>query len=260
MSDAASPLPSPVELSEMPLETRNEILLNALREGVFDYLDFGTHKGGGLDWGLSLGGRRGLGVELNDEKVLHALRSGYYVLSYDVFKIPIDEAPIVDFAVCRHVLEHMPNIHVVALIIERLRKFVRHYIYIEQPDFSQERYLAGLGLKLQGSYLKGHACPMQTRELVKIFWDVGFDNFVVGGIRRCAGSDSQYIHRADVAPRTVGKWREGDPPKPSVKFDRPVFRDIIAVLGKHSDVDIFSVAKLCKMEEVFLESKVRLYE
>ncbi len=252
-------LPSPLELSEMPLEKRNEILMNALREGAFDYLDFGTHKGSGLVWGAHMGGRRGLGVELNEEKVLHLLKSGFYVLSEDIFKIQVGDKPLVDFAVCRHVLEHLPNIHVVALVIEQLRKIVRNYIYIEQPDFSHERYLAGLGLKLQGSYLKGHDCPMQTRELIEIIWDAGFDNFVIGGIRRALGSESQYVHRADIAPRTVGKWREGDLPKPSVTFDRPVFRDIIAILGKEPDVDTLGIAKFCKVKEVFLQSRLRIY-
>lgn len=251
-------LPPPQALAEMPREARNALLYRALHEGVFDYLDFGTHKGGGIEVGRRMGGRLGLGVELSDEKVVAGLQRGFYVLSEDVFRIS-GERPLVDFAICRHVLEHLPNIHVVALVLEQLKRLVRSHILIEQPDFSQERYLFGLGLKLQAFFLKGHACPMPTRELVRIFWDLGFDRFALGGMLRIRNSDSSMVHRAD-APNQIGKWRPGDLPKPAtIVFDRPIFRDIVAVLGVNETVDARGIAEAAGMEKLYLTSELRLF-
>jgi len=52
----------------------------------------------------------------------------------------------------------------------------------------------------------------------------------------------------------------GDLPKPSVKFDRLVFRDIIADIGSTAMWTPLNFAKLCQMEEVSLQSRARLYE
>ena len=71
-------------------------------------------------------------------------------------------------------------------------------------------------------------------------------------------SDNQYIHRAD-APRIVGKWREGDLPKPSITFDRPVFRDLIAVLAVRDGLDKMSIGKLGQMNQLYLSSEMRIY-
>lgn len=251
-------LPTPQALGQMPREERNAILYAALNEGVFDYLDFGTHKGGGIEAGKRLGGRLGLGVELSDEKVVVALNRGFYVLSEDVFRISGDR-PLVDFAICRHVLEHMPNIHVVALVLGQLKRLVRSHILIEQPDFSQERYLYGLGLKLQAFFLKGHDCPMSTRELIRIFWDTGFDRFALGGMLRIRDSDSSLVHRSD-GPNQIGKWRPGDLPKPQkIVFDRPIYRDIVAVLGVNAEVNPRAIAEAAGMQQLYFNSEVRIY-
>jgi hypothetical protein len=67
MDAVPSILPPAETLGEMRREQRNDLLLRALEAGAFDFLDFGTHKEGGLDRGLLFGGRVGLGVEIDEQ-------------------------------------------------------------------------------------------------------------------------------------------------------------------------------------------------
>lgn len=252
MDDVSSILPPAQALGEIPREQRNNLLLMALEAGAFDFLDFGTHKGGGLESGRRFGGRLGLGVEIEELKCQHLYRQGHYVLSGDVFNLPVLPRSV-DFTVCSHVLEHMPNKHVMYLLVERLAQFCRKFIVIDQPDFSAAQYLYDLGLKMTQMMMESHTTRLATRDIIQMLWDMGLGNFVVYGKLPVRSSDSRWVHSA-VAPRHANKWQEGDPPKPSVKFDRELHRDILIVVGLHDEIDLEAIAATAGAHKLKLRS------
>lgn len=221
----------------MSRNERNKILLAMAEAGAFDFVDFGTHKGSGLRFGSDLlGGRQGLGVELNDAKVVENLAAGLHVYSGDVNAIPLDGKRF-KFGVCRHVLEHMPNADTVASVLASLARMCSDFIYIEQPDATHEAYLNSLGLMSMAATLSYHTCLMTETELAQTLERAGLANYQIGHRIPQRDSANKWIH-AIGSPPNRWAWTETDLPKPHTKFDRIVYRDIVFVAGLREDLDM----------------------
>ena len=169
-----------IKLADLPKKDRNEYLERLLMEGCFDFLDFGTHKGGGLTKGIALGGKAGLGVELSEPKVIAALKRGLPVYSSDILNFE-PKGDNIRFAICRHVLEHMPDLYVVGRIIRKLSGICSEYIFIEQPNFDDDSELASQGFAISSTLLDYHTCRMTTYQFKSIFCELGLRSYVVAG-------------------------------------------------------------------------------
>jgi hypothetical protein len=232
--------PTPQELATRPRAERNRAIIEMASASAFDFIDFGTHKGSGLAFGSQiLGGSRGMGVELNEAKVIENLAAGRYVYSGNVNSIPV-EGKCFSFGVCRHVLEHMPDPETVGAVLGSLGRMCRDYIYIEQPDATHEGYLNSLGLMSMSATLSYHTCLMTDQEISETLMKQGLNDFVIGHLLPQMDSDNQWI-QALGAPPDRWTWNEKDPPKPKVKFDRPIYRDIVFVVRLNKQLDIRSV-------------------
>lgn len=220
-------------LAAQPVEVRNERLLGLARAGYFDFVDFGTHRGGGIKWGEQLGGTRGLGIELDPTRAQRALDAGLPVFTGDIATFPTTGLSF-RFAVCRHVLEHMPNQYVVGFVLWRLAQICTEFVYIEQPIFDYADELEAQGLTLAHMTMPTHTCRLSIDELLEIVEEVGIPAYAQGRIRRIPNSSSPWVHVAG-ADENRSRWREEvDPPKPEVEFDPPLYRDliVIAALGR----------------------------
>lgn len=238
----------------MPRAERNQLLLDALRAGHFDFVDFGTHKGGGLNLGLELGGTRGLGIEISEPKCQTLMAKGYYVISEDAFLIP-PMSNTVRFAVFSHVLEHLPDEATASLVLKRVSEFCREFIFIQQPDFSAETFLWRKGLQFAHTSMKGHLWRPSTRRLVELLWEMGFQRFAVGGQRVVLDSSCSWLHRADVQSNVLWKHDpQKDPPKPVVSFEPPLFRDVAICVAKSTAVDPKAVLRKTDVRHIHLES------
>ncbi|RZJ43249.1 MAG: hypothetical protein EON87_12610 [Brevundimonas sp.] len=235
----------------MAKDERNDRVLEMVRGGSFDYLDFGTHKGGGLRVGRELGGVAGLGVELQDDKVKELFQRGAFAYSGNVLEFP--DAANIRFAVCSHVLEHMPSIFEIGTVINKLAAICQDFIFIRQPSFDSQEQLFERGLKMAHFTMKHHDCRITVRQFVDMMWDLRLERFVIGGALPYASSDSSWFH-STAGRKNVGKWTTNDPPKPSIKFSRPVHRDIVLCIALRPDVDLMRVAKAGGMTQVFMES------
>jgi hypothetical protein len=254
LTSASVGLPPPQQLAVLPREQRNALLLYALNAGAFDFLDFGTHKGGGLQVGRTLGGRLGLGIELVDRKVIDALKAGLYVLSEDAFLLP----PLrnaVKFAVLSHVLEHLPDEATAYLVLKKIASCCSDFVFIQQPDFSEEAMLWRKGLQFAHTNMKGHLWRPNTRRLIEMLWSLGFGRFLVGGQNRVRSSSNAWLHRADVQSSTLWKHKpEKDPLKPDVSFDPPLYRNVAIAIAKSSNVDLRDIFTKAKVVHVHFES------
>jgi hypothetical protein len=233
---------SPAELARMPVAERNTVLLTMVYSGYFDFIDFGTHKGGGLQFGVEkLGGRCGLGVELSDQKAVSNLENGLYVYSGDLMSIPLTGSPF-KFGICRHILEHLPDECTVTYALRSLIQLCSDFIYIEQPDFSNEQYLNNLGLVTAAATLQYHTCLLTEGELRSIVEKVGIRRYLVGGLGPLEDSRNPWVHAVGSPPNRM-RWTENDLPKPTIEFDRPMYRDIVLLMALNDDVDLPYIAQ-----------------
>lgn len=233
------------ELADLPRAERNGHLLDLARARHFDFLDFGSHKGGGFEVGRFLGGAHGLGVEIDDGKVVRALRDGLPVYSGDIVTFPSDGMHF-KFAVSRHILEHMPSTPVVGSVLAKLMQVCTDFLYIEGPSFDDTAYLDSLGLTLVQSTLEAHTCRITSRQFVALVRALGATNILVGRQHPMADSQNKWVHLAG-SPPNRWIWNDDDIPKPLIKFDRLLYRDIIILAGLRDDIDLRRVAEGVKL-------------
>jgi hypothetical protein len=227
-------------LAGAPVDERNSEIARLAKAGAFDFLDFGTHKGGGLRIGVGLGGARGLGVELEAHKAAMGLADDLAVLTGDIMAFPLD-LPSFTFGICRHVLEHLPNKYVVGAVLWKLQQLCSDFIYIEQPNFDDEPFLNDQGLTLTHSTLEYHTYRPTVAELEGILRDLGVTRYVVGGMIPMVDSGNPWVHSIDAPPN---RWTfvDEDPPKPEVVFPTPLFRDLVILVGLSETADLGQLA------------------
>jgi hypothetical protein len=238
-TETARPLddrPRPLALADLPAQERNRILVAAAESGHYDFIDLGTHRGGGLRFGCLLGGQLGLGVEYSEEKATELLRQGHHVYTGDIALFPHARARF-RFAVCRHVLMCLPNRYVVGTVLWKLRQMCSEFLFIDQPNFDTEPYLRELGLVAVHSTLPPIASPMTTSELTIMLDDLGLDRYVLGGSKPMLDSHDEWVHPIAAEPYRW-KWDpDVDPPKPDVAFHETLYRNFILVAGIDPCVD-----------------------
>lgn len=221
-------LVQPSALARMPADERNARLLDAARLGAFDFVDFGTHKGAGIDVGIKrFGGSRGLGIELAETKSVQALARGYYVYQGDVLAVPLADARF-RFATCRHVLEHLPNKYVVGAVLWKLATSCHEFLYIEQPYFDDREYLADRGLTLRQYTATYHTCQLRLAEFKDILATIGVKHYVIGGMKPIKDASHREVHALD-SPPDRSLWVETDRPKPNMSFDRTLYGNIVVL-------------------------------
>jgi hypothetical protein len=228
-------------LAELPVDERNAAIAELARSGAFDFLDFGTHKGGGLRKGIGLGGHRGLGVELEAHKAAMGLAEDLAVFTGDIMSFPVDLTTFT-FGICRHILEHLPNKYVVGAVLWKMQLLCSDFIYIEQPNFDDEPYLNEQGLTLTHSTLEYHTYRPTVPEMEHILGDLGITDYVVGGLIPMTDSANPWVHSIDAPPN---RWTFGDddPPKPEVQFPEPLFRDVVILAATSEAADLDQVVQ-----------------
>lgn len=121
-----------------------EKLKEKLVSGQFDFLDFGCGNGGSLRFGKDvLNGKRGLGLDIDKNKVMSAIKAGYDVLHFDVTKL-IQVPNCVRFVIMHHFLEHLSGYRDASKCIKAACVAAREFVYIRQPWFDSD----GKGIKI----------------------------------------------------------------------------------------------------------------
>lgn len=236
------------QLAREDPETRNARLLKLAGEGAFDFIDIGTHRGGGIRFGRRLGGRSGLGVELNPLKAQRAFDAGYPVYTGDLASLPSERLEF-RFAVCRHVLEHLPDRQSVRSALASLTRICSEFIYIEQPIFDYPPVLKERGLTLAHLTMDAHTCRLSVEEFLDVLEEAGVDRYVQARVRPIGDSSHPWVHRADAAPNRSNRDPATDPEPPPVRFKPPLYRDMVvvadlggadpdAILSRHKQADV----------------------
>ncbi|HEX4044011.1 MAG TPA: hypothetical protein VHY10_20110 [Xanthobacteraceae bacterium] len=240
----------------------NARILAELRNGNYDFLDLGTNQGGGFNIGARLGGQRGIGFELDPGMAQWNLDQARDVMCLDIRTLPSGVTGI-RFAVCSHVLEHLPNIYDVGSVVAKVASLCSDYLLISGPYFDTEEFLHGHNLKVLHSAMREHRCKFRTIDLIRLLFDIGLRDFVIGLSEEIRDSANKWIHRADAPADGLWTWEEGKSlPKPFVSFDPPLHRDIVCIVKLSESIDTGAVLRnfVWGCEKVVFRSCLRFSE
>lgn len=200
--------------------------------GIFDFADFGCSNGASIAQAQGVfGGGRGLGIDISGTKVANARAQGLEVLQGDLTKLEVpDEA--FRFVTMVHFLEHLPSFDLACKCIATAVRTSRDFVFIRQPWFSSDAYLATLGLKLYWSDWSGHTNRMDVldfylalRDLPKPDWQ-----WRIYGRYMIKGADDPSIHPLGSGQDQHAYDAAYHGAKSDVDFSQPVFKETVCVL------------------------------
>ena len=223
----------------------------------FDFLDFGASKGGMIEEAkVRLGGRRGLGVDIDSRKV-HKMRTlGYDCLQADFTDLKLPEKSV-RFVTMSHTLEHLPDLVSVETAIANASRIARDFLFIQGPFFDADDYLTTLGVRMFYSNWRGHSCHFRVSDLEDILHKLGLVEYVIYARRPVVDSSDPSIQSLDCAPDQFQFVEGVHPPKPFVVFARPIFQEFAAYVKLRDVPDWEHVCRRMKRDLTFPPALLR---
>ena len=223
-NDTKSVAGDPQKSSRTPAEEPTESGL-----AWYDFVDIGSFGGSSIDFAMrTLGGKRGLGVEVNATHVERMRQRGYDCLQGDITKMTLPPDSV-RFVVMSHVLEHMA-LHAVYKTIECAQRIATDFIYIRGPYFDADAFLRRHSLKFFWSDWHGHTCHLTTSLLRSVLTRLQLSEFTVLGRTPVDNSLDDSIHPLDSPPDQHAYSPEEHPPKRSIRFAPSLYREMICLV------------------------------
>ncbi len=212
-----------------------------LRE--FDYLDFGASKGGSLRFGQrKLGGNRGLGVDLDPNKVETTRAAGFDCIVGDVTQLDLP-AKSVKFVTMLHFLEHLPSLALAEAAILSAIRLSTDFVYIRGPFFDEDSYLESLGLKFFFSDWRGHTCKLSVKHVLDLLKREGIEDYEFLGVEKIQNSDHAFIHPMN-SPSNQRDYNPSlHPSKEFFDFDRAIYRNFVCCIRLNPEINWKKVLK-----------------
>ncbi len=219
------------------------LYLRRLMNDYYDFIDIGTCEGGGFEIARLQGGKRGLGFELEPILIERNRDKGIDIACLDVRMLRASK-PCVSFAICNHILEHLPNFYDVGSLVNSLKGICRDYIIVSGPCFDEEEYLYSQNVKLLHSAMPDHLCKFRVIDFIKMLHDLRLRDYVIALSERIENTHNHWLHSADEPYPPMGLWtydKTKHRPKPDAAFEREIFANFICVIALRPDVDIEKV-------------------
>lgn len=139
----------------------------------FDFIDFGASKGGSIEFARArLGGKGGIGIDLDFRKVEKMRTLGFSCIKGDITNIPVLSKSF-RFVLISHCLEHLYSRLEVELAIREAKRIATDFIYIQGPFFDEDQWLRERGLQLFWSNWTGHTFHLTLAILQEIVYELG---------------------------------------------------------------------------------------
>lgn len=200
---------------------------------AYDFFDFGAGSGNSLRfWQKRFQAGRGLGIDVSDEKIAIAREKGREVVKGDIRDIPAGTR--VRFVSLMDFLEHLPDPEHVRQILGVAVRCARDFVFVRNPSFDDEAYLASLGLRQYWQDWAGHPSHLLLSDFSSLFEELGVPAWTARFKDPIFDSADDSIIPVGAPPDQLRYDAAICGPKPFVRFDKPVFRqiDIVACLSK----------------------------
>jgi hypothetical protein len=194
----------------------------------YDFIDFGSNKGGCIDFARKkLRGKKGLAIERSEERANELIKRGYKCLCADLLNIELPENAV-SFVTISHLLEHLHSLDQVEHILQLAAHTAKDFIFIEGPSFDFDDYLHKLGFKFFWFDSCGHKLRVTTSQLISILEKINLKDYAfLPEYPYIVGSSSDDIHSI-ASPKNQNKYIVGKhPDKRSIVFDKNIYRSFI---------------------------------
>ena len=190
----------------------------------FDFIDFGCSNGGSLHACEKQFGGKGLGIDLDAQKVEAARQSG--VMAIEMSFDDLDDSTRCRFVSMCDFLEHLPDFATAERAVRRAASIAEEFLYIRHPSFEDEPYLRALGLKQYWHDWSGHPSHLMLSDLVAWLTDVRFGRLRLEFHGPVLDSLDPSIIPASAPTNSKAYDEDVHGPKRYVKFSRTLFRQI----------------------------------
>ena len=219
----------------------------------YRFLDFGCSAGNAIDYTYEMfnDSRPGLGLDINNKKINLARANGHDAVAFDILKIP--DRKLVEFVTMAHFLEHLPSVRAADQILRKAVAVARQFVFIRQPFFDADGYLAQQGLKLYWSDWTGHMNKMTSLDfylsLNRMKTEGLLSGFTIHFHNKVASSAHEAIHPLGSPIDQHGYKSATHPPKDNEIRLTSVYREIY-VLVHINKIDPSRFSKLNLNEKV----------
>jgi hypothetical protein len=208
---------------------------------MYDFIDVGCSNGGSLAWGSRVLGGKGLGIDIDPKKVQKAKDSGQDAVLANARQLSFDNESF-RYALFFDMLEHLPDQKMAGECLREVYRVVRDLIVITGPNFDNEDYLNGHGLKRYYVDWRGHTWPHTTRDFAVLMKELAPRKFVLCSYNAIATSEHH-----DILPITAAIDQPRYDPglharKPTIAFDRKIYSRILLVIAKSPSINVHEVA------------------
>lgn len=186
-----------------------------------DFLDLGASKGGSLRFcGRRFGGR-GIGIDIDAEKVRIAREAGFEVLHADASDLGLRNA--VRFVAAMDFFEHLPDADTTRSILRSAAEAATEFLFIRHPSFEGEHYLRQLGLMQYWHEWSGHPNHLRISDYCELFDELGLRRYAVEYVDRVRdASHPSVIPLGHCNSQQYDAEAHGA--KPAAAFAEPVWR------------------------------------
>jgi len=200
-----------------------------LGSDTYDFIDLGCSNGGSLEWAKrSLGGKRGVGVDIDQKKVKLTRAAGFDAVRGDARQLAANRR-CVSFVTMLDFLEHVSGFRDARTCVTAASEAARDFIFIRQPWFDTDGYLFSLGLKLYWSDWTGHPNSMTTLDFYKILSRIQrVTHWRLYGRERITCSSNAALQPIG-APGNLHGAKAGETVSPPIVFNTPVYRQIMCI-------------------------------
>lgn len=217
--------------------------MNTLDIGIpfdqFDFVDFGCSSGGSMEFACGkLGGKRGIGIDIDPSKVQSCRERGYDAAVADVTTLDGLRYPNIRFAVLSHFLEHLASVDLARSCLHSAVSVSEEFVLVRQPFFDADSYLAQLGFRLYWSDWTGHKNHMKSTDFHLILRDLlirkRIQRYILFFRGKIEDSNNECIHHVS-SPRNQGVWEASKHvPKRYINFDVPVYKEVGVLIHTRS--------------------------
>ena len=203
----------------------------------YDFVDFGASVGGSIEFAKqALGGKNGLGVDIDPNKVKKMQDAGLDAYCADFTKLPFPKKSV-RFVIISHVLEHLPSLEIAKATVKQACNLATDFVFIQGPYYDGDEYLKKLVLKFFWSDWKAHTCHFKVKDMRDTLSELNITDYKIFMNKNVDDSMSPFIHPLN------SPWNQHDydssvhPPKHLITFEKKLYREFVCYIKLRPDVE-----------------------